>query len=87
MANQARVLASRGHEVHVHCTNYSNIALTSTVEVGDTLESGVNVHRYNSVVLPFSNPLEKDAVTPGFLAAMTKKADLLVENIDKIDSR
>ncbi len=78
LANQARVLASRGHEVHVHCTNYSNIALTSTVDAGVTLEDGVNVHRYSSVVIPFSNPLEKDAVTPGFVAAMTKKADLLV---------
>ena len=78
LANQARVLAARGHEVHVHCTNYSNIALTTTVDVGDTVEQGVHVHRYSSVVLPFSNPLEKDAVTPGFVSAMAKPADLLV---------
>lgn len=78
LANQARVLASRGHEVHVHCTNYSNIALTSTVEAGETIEDGVHVHRYRSVVIPFSNPLEKDAITPGFLSAIGQKADLLV---------
>ena len=78
LQNQARELVRRGHEVHVHCTRYSNIALTETVDGGTTVEDGVHVHRHDSFVLPFSNPLEKDAVTPAFWKEAWRPADLLV---------
>jgi len=41
LANQAKELAKRGHEVHVHCSAYTNIALTDKTAVGDAMEHGV----------------------------------------------
>lgn len=78
LANQAKVLVARGHEVHVHCTAYTNLDLSTTVSTGSTIEAGVHVHRHGSRVLPFSNPLEKDAVTPGLWRDAWLPADLLV---------
>ncbi len=77
LAHQAQELAARGHEVHVHCTPYSNINLSTRVDAGDSLEQGVQVHRRESLVLPFHNPLEKDLVTPAFLREVFEPADLL----------
>jgi glycosyltransferase involved in cell wall biosynthesis len=78
LAQQARELARRGHEVHVHCSNFSNIALTETVECGDSTENGVNVHRRRAVKLPFSNPLEKDMILVKFFYEAFLPADLAV---------
>ncbi len=78
LANQARVLAKRGHEVHVHCTPYTNLDLSSATEVGSSQEGGVHVHRHRSWVLPVQNPLEKDAVTPGMWWGAWEPADLHV---------
>ena len=77
LAHQAQELAARGHEVHVHCTPYTNINLSTRVDAGDTVEEGVHVHRRDSLVLPFHNPLEKDLVTPAFLREVFEPADLL----------
>ncbi len=78
LANQARVLARRGHEVHVHCTAYTNLDLSEQTTVGSAVEEGVQVHRHRSAVLPFPNPLEKDAVTPGMWRGAWAPADLHV---------
>ena len=78
LEHQARELARRGHEVHVHCSNFSNIALTETVECGDSTENGVHVHRRKALKLPFSNPLEKDMVLSRFFYEAFLPADLAV---------
>jgi glycosyltransferase involved in cell wall biosynthesis len=78
LQHQAEGLARRGHEVHVHTTTYTNLNLSSSTSAGTTTENGVRVHRRASVALPFSNPLEQDAVTPGFLTDVWRPADLLV---------
>jgi glycosyltransferase involved in cell wall biosynthesis len=78
LQHQAEELARRGHEVHVHCTSYANLNLRERTEPGTRVENGVTVHRHASFALPFRNPLEADAVTPGFLLEFTAKADLLV---------
>lgn len=76
LANQARILAGRGHEVHVHCTAYTNLDLSESLATGTSLEEGVHVHRGASWVLPFHNPLEKDAVTPAMLRESLAPSDL-----------
>lgn len=78
LQHQAEELARRGHEVHVHTTPYTNLDCSTAVATGTTVENGVHVHRHRSAVLPFHNPLEKDAVTPGFLRAAWSPADLYV---------
>lgn len=78
LQHQAEELARRGHEVHVHTTPYTNLDCSTSVPAGCSVEGGVHVHRHRSVVLPFHNPLEKDAVTPGFLRAAWSPADLYV---------
>ena len=78
LANQAKALARRGHEVHVHCTAFTNLDLSTATDHGDSLEEGVHVHRHRSWVLPMSNPLEKDAVTPGMWRGAWAPADLQV---------
>ena len=78
LEHQARELARRGHEVHVHCSSYTNIALTETVECGDSTEHGVHVHRRKGWKIPFSNPLEKDLVFPKFFYEAFLPADLIV---------
>lgn len=78
LQHQAEGLAARGHEVHVHTTAYTNLNLSTSMETGSTVERGVHVHRRRSVVLPFRNPLEKDAVTPAFAVDAWRPADLLV---------
>jgi glycosyltransferase involved in cell wall biosynthesis len=78
LQHQAMELARRGHEVHVHCTPYTNLDLSSTAPAGDRLEDGVHVHRRASRRIPFRNPLEKDAFTPAFFADAWRGAELLV---------
>ena len=78
LQHQAEELARRGHEVHVHCTAYRNIACTDEATPGASLERGVHVHRARSALIPFRNPLEKDAITPGLLAACRLPADVRV---------
>lgn len=78
LQHQAEELARRGHEVHVHTTPYANLNLGERVPVGSSVEGGVHVHRRPSLALPFRNPLEQDAVTPGFLTDALRGADLLV---------
>ena len=78
LEHQARELAKRGHEVHVHCSPYTNIALTEVTEVGDSTEHGVNVHRRRAIKLPFSNPLEKDMILPNWFFDAFLPADLVV---------
>lgn len=73
---QATGLARRGHTVHVHTSNYTNIACTSTTTPGTTVESGVTVHRRPGFLLPFHNPLEKDIVSPLFLPDALARADI-----------
>lgn len=78
LQHQAEELARRGHEVHVHTTPFTNLNLSARTASGTTVEGGVEVHRRPSGVLPFRNPLEKDAVTPAFFADAWLPADLLV---------
>ena len=78
LQHQAEELARCGHTVHVHTTPYTNLNLASTLEPGTRVENGVTVHRGASFALPFKNPLEQDAVTPGFLRDAWLPADLLV---------
>lgn len=78
LQHQAEELARRGHEVDVHTTPYTNLNLSTAVASGTRVENGVRVHRRASARLPFRNPLEKDAVTPAFLAEAWRGADLLV---------
>jgi glycosyltransferase involved in cell wall biosynthesis len=78
LQHQAEALARRGHEVHVHTTTYANINLRQRVGPGDSVEGGVHLHRRASFALPFHNPFEQDAVTPGFVADLRAPADLLV---------
>jgi len=78
LQHQAEELAKRGHEVHVHCSVYTNIALTETVEPGDSTERGVNVHRRRGLRIPVSNPLEKDLVFPIWFYEAFLPADVLV---------
>ncbi|MFN7143840.1 MAG: glycosyltransferase family 4 protein [Myxococcota bacterium] len=78
LQHQAEELARRGHTVHVHTTTYTNLNLAETTEPGTRVENGVTVHRHASFALPFKNPLEADAVTPGFLPDLLGPADLLV---------
>lgn len=78
LQHQAEELARRGHEVHVHTTSYANLNLRERTEPGTRVENGVTVHRHASFALPFRNPLEADAVTPGFLPDLAAKADLFV---------
>lgn len=78
LQHQAEELARRGHEVHVHTTPFRNIQCTEQGPTGSTEEGGVFVHRSSSFLLPFHNPLEKDAVTPHFLVDVAKPADLIV---------
>lgn len=78
LQHQAEGLVKRGHQVHVHTTCYANIACSSTVPAGSRIENGVHVHRRRSFLLPFHNPLEKDAVTPSFLADTLGPLDLAV---------
>ena len=78
LANQAQELAKRGHEVHVHCSAYTNIALTDKTAVGDAMEHGVRVHRRRAVRVPFSNPLEQDMVIPAWTYEAFLPADLVV---------
>jgi glycosyltransferase involved in cell wall biosynthesis len=78
LQGQAEGLASRGHTVHVHTTCYADISCTKIVASGTSVENGVQVHRRPSFVLPFHNPLEKDAITPLFLPDSLAQAELLV---------
>ncbi len=78
LQHQAEALARRGHDVHVHTTPYTNLNLDDQVAVGTRVEGGVTVHRHRSFALSFHNPMEQDAVSPGFLPAMLGTADLLV---------
>jgi glycosyltransferase involved in cell wall biosynthesis len=78
LEQQARELAKRGHEVHVHCSPYTNIALTEKTEVGDTTENGVSVHRRRAIHVPFSNPLEQDMVIPAWAYEAFLPADMIV---------
>ncbi len=78
LAQQAKTLARRGHEVHVHCTAFTNLDLSTRTDAGLRVEDGVHVHRHESRVLPFHNPLEKDAVTPGMWRHAWAPADLHV---------
>ena len=78
LQHQAEELARRGHEVHVHTTPYRNIQCTEQGPSGSTEEGGVFVHRCRSFLLPFHNPLEKDAVSPHFLLDVARPADLMV---------
>lgn len=78
LQHQAEELARRGHEVHVHTTPFANLNLSTRVEVGTRVEGGVTVHRRASGVLPFRNPMEKDAVTPAFWVDAWRPAELLV---------
>jgi len=76
--HQAEELVRRGHQVHVHTTPFLNLNLQERGAAGTRTEGGVVVHRRASGVLPFHNPMEKDAVTPAFLADAFLPADLLV---------
>lgn len=93
LQHQAEELARRGHQIHVHCTAYRDIACSSEAPAGDSVEGGVHVHRARSALLPFHNPLEKDAVTPGLIAACCLPADLQVcvgfpsLHLDALDAR
>lgn len=78
LQHQAEALARRGHAVHVHTTTYTNLNLKQRGESGTRVENGVTVHRHASFALPFRNPLEADAVTPGFLPDLARAADLFV---------
>ena len=78
LAGQARELARRGHHVEVFTTPYTNLNYTTQGPSGSTLEQGVHVHRRRSFLLPFRNPLEKDAVTPAFWSDAWRPADLVV---------
>lgn len=78
LQHQAEELARRGHDVHVHTTSYTNLNLRERGEAGVRAEGGVTVHRHASFALPFNNPLEADAVTPGFLPDLLGGADLFV---------
>ncbi|MDP2313259.1 MAG: glycosyltransferase family 4 protein [Pseudomonadota bacterium] len=78
LQHQAEELARRGHDVHVHTTTYTNLNLAEQTAAGTTVEGGVTVHRHASFALPFKNPFEQDAVTPGFLRDVVADADLLV---------
>lgn len=78
LQHQAEELARRGHEVHVHCTAWRDVGCTEEGAAVDSVEGGVYVHRYRSALLPFHNPLEKDAVAPGLIAACRLPADVRV---------
>lgn len=78
LANQAQELAKRGHEVHVHCSAFTNIALTDKTDVGDSMEKGVSVHRRRAIRVPFSNPMEQDMVIPAWTYDAFLPADLIV---------
>ncbi|MDP2307706.1 MAG: glycosyltransferase family 4 protein [Pseudomonadota bacterium] len=78
LQHQAEELARRGHDVHVHTTTYTNLNLAERTAAGTTVEGGVTVHRHGSFALPFNNPFEANAVTPGLLRDVVAEADLLV---------
>jgi glycosyltransferase involved in cell wall biosynthesis len=78
LANQAQELAQRGHEVHVHCSAFTNIALTEKTDVGDAMEKGVSVHRRRAIRVVISNPMEQDMVIPAWAYEAFLPADLIV---------
>ena len=78
LARQARELARRGHEVHVHTSTFANLDLGSRVEAGTCVEDGVFVHRRPSARIPFRNPLEADILAPAVAWDAWQPADLLV---------
>ncbi|MDP6933860.1 MAG: glycosyltransferase family 4 protein [Myxococcota bacterium] len=78
LQHQAEELVRRGHQVDVHVTPYTIQDLGQRVDSGTEVIGGVRVHRHPSFGLPFTNPFEKDAVTPGFVRAALASADLVV---------
>lgn len=58
------------------CTPWTSFDGARRLPPGRAVEAGVQVHRHRSWRLPFKNPLEKDAVTPGFWAEALRPADL-----------
>jgi glycosyltransferase involved in cell wall biosynthesis len=78
LARQARELARRGHEVHVHTSTFANLDLRSRVPAGTAIEDGVIVHRRAALRIPLRNPLEADVLAPAVAWDAWHPADLQV---------